>query len=178
MPTLVKEACLEDKTLTNHCIRSTCITILDNKGFEARHIMSVSGHKREESIKSYATKVSETKKREMSDALASEIIQPKKQKVAPNVTSSESVVVHQPNFDLSFRDLLELSPEEEDKLVKELFEDVTLDNSVANMPSSQQLNVTSNVQNVSSLNPNNQQIVPKLLFQNSNVTINFNINKN
>ena len=140
--------------------------------------MSVSGHKREESIKSYATKVSETKKREMSDALASEIIQPKKQKVAPNVTSSESVVVHQPNFDLSFRDLLELSPEEEDKLVKELFEDVTLDNSVANMPSSQQLNVTSNGQNVSSLNPNNQQIVPKLLFQNSNVTINFNINKN
>ena len=27
---------------TNHSVRATCITVLDNKGFEARDIMSVS----------------------------------------------------------------------------------------------------------------------------------------
>ena len=33
---------------TNHSIRATTITILDRSGFEARHIMSVSGHKRKQ----------------------------------------------------------------------------------------------------------------------------------
>lgn len=32
---------------TNHCIRATCITALDDNGVEARHIMNVSGHKSE-----------------------------------------------------------------------------------------------------------------------------------
>ena len=36
----------------NHCIRSTVITQLDGKGFEARHITAVSGHKSENTIKS------------------------------------------------------------------------------------------------------------------------------
>ena len=39
---------------TNHLIRATTITILDRCGFEARHIMSVSGHRSESSIKSYS----------------------------------------------------------------------------------------------------------------------------
>ena len=34
------------KTLyTNHCIRATSVTSLDQHGIEGRHIMSVSGHK-------------------------------------------------------------------------------------------------------------------------------------
>lgn len=66
MPTLVNAAGLANKSLTNHCIRSTCITILDREGYEARHIMSVSGHKREESIKSYASKTSSATKRQIS----------------------------------------------------------------------------------------------------------------
>ncbi|XP_061191067.1 uncharacterized protein LOC133198896 [Saccostrea echinata] len=56
---------------TNHCIRATCITSLDQRGIEARHIMSVSGHKSETSIKSYSRCVSETKKQEMFDVLSS-----------------------------------------------------------------------------------------------------------
>ena len=35
---------------TNHSIRATSVTILDNSGFEARHIMCVSGHRQESSI--------------------------------------------------------------------------------------------------------------------------------
>ena len=41
---------------TNHSIRATTITILDRCGFEARHIMYMSGHRNESSIKSYSKK--------------------------------------------------------------------------------------------------------------------------
>ena len=40
---------------TNHSIRATAITILDEGGYEARHIMALSGHKSENSIKRYAS---------------------------------------------------------------------------------------------------------------------------
>lgn len=46
---------------TNHCKRATCNTILDQRGIKARHIMYVSGHRSETSIKSYLTCVSESK---------------------------------------------------------------------------------------------------------------------
>ena len=53
MTTLTKEAKLS-KSYTNHCVRATCVTLLDRSGFEARHIMTVSGHKSMESIQAYA----------------------------------------------------------------------------------------------------------------------------
>lgn len=56
-------------TYTNHCIRATCITVLDQKGIESRHIMSISGHKSENSIKCYSRNVSEDKKHEMCSVL-------------------------------------------------------------------------------------------------------------
>ena len=46
---------------TNHLIRATTITILDRSGFEARRIMSVSGHRNESSIKSHSKKDENTK---------------------------------------------------------------------------------------------------------------------
>ncbi|XP_072176075.1 LOW QUALITY PROTEIN: zinc finger MYM-type protein 2-like [Diadema setosum] len=59
------------KIYTNHCLRATSIHVLDaSSGFEARHIMSVSGHKSESSIKHYAY-VDEAKKRRMSRCLSS-----------------------------------------------------------------------------------------------------------
>ena len=57
------------QTYTNHCIRATCITALDQKGVEARHIMSISGHKSENSFKSYSRNVSEDKRHEMCSVL-------------------------------------------------------------------------------------------------------------
>ena len=54
---------------TNHSIRSTCITMLDAAGFEARHIMAISGHRSEASIRSYA-KTSMSTKRKISDHLS------------------------------------------------------------------------------------------------------------
>jgi hypothetical protein len=58
---------------TNHSIRATIISILDECGYEARHIMAVSDHRSENSIRSYAAKTSLSKKRKMSEALSSTI---------------------------------------------------------------------------------------------------------
>ena len=50
---ILREAKLS-KCYTNHSIRATAVTILDKSGLEARHIMAVSGHKNEASIRSYS----------------------------------------------------------------------------------------------------------------------------
>ena len=55
---------------TNHSIRATSITILDNAGFQMCHIMTVSGHKSEASIRSYASKTADNVKRAMSDSIS------------------------------------------------------------------------------------------------------------
>ena len=61
------------KTYTNHCIRATLIATLDQAGYEARHIMTVSGHRNEASIKSYSRDTSTNQKRKMSEAISSTI---------------------------------------------------------------------------------------------------------
>jgi integrase len=61
-------------TYTNHCIRATCITILDDAGIEARHIMRVSGHRNESSIRSYSTRLSEDRKRSISATISKRLI--------------------------------------------------------------------------------------------------------
>ncbi|XP_021359161.1 uncharacterized protein LOC110454115 [Mizuhopecten yessoensis] len=66
------------KRYTNHSVRATSITTLDHNGVEARHIMSVSGHKNENSIRSYIFKLSDDKKRQMSDILSENIAPPSK----------------------------------------------------------------------------------------------------
>ncbi|KAK3749055.1 hypothetical protein QZH41_019186 [Actinostola sp. cb2023] len=55
---------------TNHSIRATSITMLDECGYEARHIMAVSGHRSENSIRSYASRTSLSTKRNMLDAIS------------------------------------------------------------------------------------------------------------
>ena len=59
------------KCYTNHSIRATAVTILDKSGFEARHIMVVSGHKNEASIRSYS-KTDICTKKKMSEILTAE----------------------------------------------------------------------------------------------------------
>ena len=59
------------QTYTNHCIRTTAVSLLDECNFEARHIMRVSGHKSESSIRSYSRRLSEVKQRQISETLSS-----------------------------------------------------------------------------------------------------------
>ena len=47
-----------NQVYTNHCLRSTAITVLDGDGFEAWHITAVSGHKNESTVKAYSVKCS------------------------------------------------------------------------------------------------------------------------
>ena len=53
---------------TNHSIRATAVTIFDRSGFEARQIMSVSGHRSESSLKIYC-KTGQNTKEKMADSL-------------------------------------------------------------------------------------------------------------
>ena len=55
---------------TNHCIRVTTVQALDDNNIDGRHIVRVSGHKSQESIKSYARKLSAAKKRKISAVLS------------------------------------------------------------------------------------------------------------
>lgn len=50
------------KVYTNHLLKATRITVLDRSGFEARHIMVVSDHQSEISIRSYASYFEDKKK--------------------------------------------------------------------------------------------------------------------
>jgi hypothetical protein len=64
------------KKYTNHSIRATSVTLLDTENFDARHIMALSGHKSETSIRSYASRVRDSKRREMSLALSKHQLDP------------------------------------------------------------------------------------------------------
>ena len=77
---------------------------------------------------------------------------------------------------LSFRDLLELTPEEKSNLLADLFKnDIEVPNADVKTHALN-VNNNNNVQTISTVQPH-QAIMPKMMFSNSTVTINFNINK-
>ena len=96
---------------TNHSIRATVITTLDTDGFEARHIMKLSSHKKEFTIKEYAVHCPDPKRKEMFDSLSSALMpSTKKPKTSTCTTSTNNddqipndmkdVLVNLPNFDI------------------------------------------------------------------------------
>jgi hypothetical protein len=95
MKTISKAAHL-GQIYTNHSVRATHMCILDEAGFEARHIMRTSGHKNEASIRSYSHRLSERKKRDIAETLAESAgLQPKPsaaQGHPPPSTSQSSVI--------------------------------------------------------------------------------------
>ena len=70
MKYMIKDAKLSNPGYSNHSIRATVITSLNESGYEARHIIAITGHKSETTVKQYAKKCPEKKKREMSECLA------------------------------------------------------------------------------------------------------------
>ncbi|KAJ8040475.1 hypothetical protein HOLleu_14774 [Holothuria leucospilota] len=66
---------------TNHSLRAKTCTVLDEAGIPSRHIMSVTGHRSESSLKHYS-RTSDQKKKQMSTELANQMnenVQPEEQ---------------------------------------------------------------------------------------------------
>ena len=59
-----------DGDYTNHSIHATVISTLDNAGFEGRHIIQLSSHKSEATIKEYSAKCLDNKRKEMFQSLS------------------------------------------------------------------------------------------------------------
>ena len=57
------------KRYTNYCVRVTSTRTLDDSNFEGRRIIRVTGQKNVKSVKSYARKLSASKKRKISSTL-------------------------------------------------------------------------------------------------------------
>lgn len=55
---------------TNHCVRATAITLWSDAGLSNRHIMAISGHRNEQSLKSYNSRPSSMQLQQSSDVLS------------------------------------------------------------------------------------------------------------
>ena len=82
---------------TNHSIRATSVTVMDEADIEARHIMKVSGHKSESSIRSYARRICEPKLADISNIL-SEGLYPTDR--SSQKSSDTDIVEVEPTFEL------------------------------------------------------------------------------
>ena len=157
MQKLSEEAKLS-KPYTNHCIRATCITNLDDNDIETRHIMGLSGHKSESAIRSYTKRLSEKKKRQMSDILINctkSNVEPQP-KVCRQSINSEVIETQAADQDNSIPDLLGDDIEFE-AVLKEIQNYENNENQTSINKNS--VNQTSNESSVSLMNNNVPEVV-------------------
>lgn len=67
---------MADISKNAHFLRATAIQGMNDAGFEVRHIMHMSGHKNEASVRSYNRDCSTNQKKSLSDSLASLVVPP------------------------------------------------------------------------------------------------------
>ncbi|XP_030066795.1 uncharacterized protein LOC115475173 isoform X2 [Microcaecilia unicolor] len=63
------------KIYTNHCIRSTCCQVLSEAGIQNRHIISISGHKSELSLRHYTNQTNDKQKCDLNKILTESLPQ-------------------------------------------------------------------------------------------------------
>ena len=131
---------------TNHSVRVTGLQALEDANIEGRHIIRISGHKNDSSIKHYARKLSAARKRTISSVLSS-VTECKKENF-PQPSECKQAKLNQTTTDFS----IHLSTEDDDFLSR--------------IPSS-----LLSRNNVISSSKSNQPI-----FYNCSVTINYNYN--
>ena len=94
---------------TNHSLRATAVHILDEAEFAGRHIMSITGHKSESSLKTYTGYTSDRALRDMSNTISSNLRETENKE---NDLNSEI-----PEFDDNFTDFLMMSDSQIESLV-------------------------------------------------------------
>ena len=177
------------------------ITTLDNAGFEGRHIIQLSSHQSESTIKEYSRKCPENKRKQMFDSLSDAMkLQEKIPKKNTTWTTSKAPSVNEvksnlPNFNLeAIKDFETI----DDNILADLMLEVPMENE--NQEENQDPNKTTptpqqgnpilielknqlQMQNyIQEINTqfNNFQIrmpqMAQMFFPNSNVTINYNYN--
>ena len=78
-----------ERNYTAHCLRATTIQGMNDAGFEVRHIMHMSGHKNEASVRSYNRECSTQQKKTMSGTLAGLVVP-----VSSNKSTNHPLSVH------------------------------------------------------------------------------------
>lgn len=149
--------------------------LLNNQGFEARHICAVSSHKNKATIRNYAVHCLDTKKREMSESLAKALVPEMIQKTMDKPEIPEDPMLEEINWD-------------DDKMLVKVLEkikkenqsiaplnataptpEITSQNAVVLQPGPSAPNIVSNVAAGAKL--------PIMYFPHSNVTINYHIHQ-
>ena len=195
MKTLSQNANLS-KEYKNHSIHATVVTHLNNKGFEARHIMATTGHKSEISIKNYSRRCPSNKRKQMFNALAENLVENDAKKPKIEIQTSEFAApqedqnfnlglvelntinqndlsdIFQLDNDIESPDLLNIITQIEKENQQEVPKEETRNIDVAAPNTTKTVNVA-NIQNVTQKLP--QNIVPNMIFPHSNVTINYHI---
>ena len=159
---------------TNHCIRATTVTNLNEKGFEARDITATTGHKSETSIKSYASRCPDNKHRKMSDALAETMFEDThtEQQEQAVTTEKEKFTVPTDDFpeleipDNQIVDILTQIEKDNEHLFKQ-------PNDIDSFQKQQNVLNVSNVSNVANVSKANMP-QPPMYFSHSTITINYN----
>ena len=184
-----------DGDYTNHSIRSTVITTLDTAGYEARHIMAISSHKSEATIKEYSCKCLENKWKQMYDMLTTAMYPNKKSKPSATAThlehTNDDETDHNINLQtLSFNQIDDFNTIDDDML-NDLLTDMPFDTEnmdpniqavvIQNQPNAiptTQMQTQSTVNNqINTVNNQHYPHIPQMVFNNSSVTINYNFGK-
>ena len=118
----ISEAVGLSKIYTNHSIRATAITLWSNAGVPNRHIMSISGHRNEQSLAHYNSRPSVSQLQNCSDVLSSVIS-------APNtgcVSTASSAVQSTVRVNSGSRQ--EINPSQVAREAAPFFQDYTIQN--------------------------------------------------
>ncbi|KAK3102382.1 hypothetical protein FSP39_010963 [Pinctada imbricata] len=102
------------KRYTSHSLRATAIQCLNDAGMEARHIMYMSGHRNESSIRSYNRNVSSGQKRALSSTLstltsATETMQDLPDLRPSGTTNNSMAIVSRPQNSTASLDRIEVN---------------------------------------------------------------------
>ena len=144
MMTTISKDCQLSNIYTNHSLRATTIHLLDVARFPDRHIMFVTGHKAESSLKTYTGYTDSKTKQKMSNALSSVLRSSDNNVQQVDTYKAEKSCEQYSRLHPACFDLLPLSDSQEHQLISDMKMDTNFDDIVKtlNIPECQCVNPT------------------------------------